>query len=155
VSAKSRLSPPLPGATLYSRFRKWPHFLFCSGLCCTFGYESVTINDMHGKTVWDHRSGGDDAFHSVIIHVETDGSITTSDDQDTYVTPGAIATQGNMRQYTRDPETFDPLWPGLYPDASNMMVVNVKLDMFPEVRPTKGMCLLVSSRYLTSTRGFV
>ena len=92
----------------------------------------MTINGLDGKTVWDH-TGTDSAFHSVLIHVGQDGALTTSDDQDIYITPGAIVTQGNMRQYTRDPETFDTLWPGIYPDTYNKLAVNVKLDMFPKV----------------------
>jgi hypothetical protein len=135
-------------------FRRRSQNIFCSGLCCSFGYESVTINDIDGTTVWDHQSGGDSAFHSVIIHVAPDGSITTSDDQDTYITPGAMVTQGNMRQYTRDPETFDSLWPGIHPDRLDQMAVNVKLDMFPEVG-SKSLEFILLSWHLTTTRHLV
>lgn len=102
-------------------------------MCCDFGYGSVTISDVDGEVLWTHE-GGYGAFHSVIIHVNDNDSIRVSDDQDTYVSPGAIATQSNLRKYSRDPEENDPLWPGVYPEVLNQMVVNVKLDMFPEVR---------------------
>jgi hypothetical protein len=106
--------------------------VFCSGLCCEFGYGSVTITNSDGDSVWTHE-GGYGAFHSVIIHVHGDGEITTSDDQDAYISPGAIISQGNLRSYARDPAQNDPLWPGIYPDYLNHMVVNVKLDMYPKV----------------------
>ena len=80
--------------------------------------------------------GGYGAYHAVMIHVAADGKVAVSDDQDIYVTPGAMATQANMRLYSRDPSTFDPLWPGVYPETLAKMIVNVKLDMFPEVGST-------------------
>ena len=106
--------------------------VFCSGLCCDYGYGTVTISDANGESIW-HHEGGYGAFHSTIIHVDGTGKITVSDDQDTYVSPGAIVTQSNLRLYSRDPAENDPLWPGVYPEVLNQMVVNVKLDMMPQV----------------------
>ena len=90
----------------------------------------MTISDGDGEEVWKHE-GGYGAYHSVVIHVHGSGEITTSDDQDTYVSPGATITQTNLRPYFRDPADNDPLWPGVYPEFLNHMVVNVKLDMAP------------------------
>ncbi|CAB9511818.1 Vitamin K-dependent protein C (Fragment) [Seminavis robusta] len=102
-----------------------------TGLCCDYGYESISINNMAGESIWKHNNGAGE-YHAVEVHVDADGAVSVSDDLDTYITPGAITTQGNMRLYTRDPETFDTLWPGLYPDTMGKLVVNVKLDMFPD-----------------------
>ena len=102
------------------------------GICCDYGIGSVKLFDRHGEILWT-LEGGYGAFHGLNIHVDADGAVTVSDDQDIYVSPSALTTQSNMRLLSRDPSTFDPLWPGVYPSSSEAkMVVNVKLDMFPE-----------------------
>jgi len=102
------------------------------GICCDYGLGNVTLVDGQGQTLWNLR-GGYGAYHAVTIRVEDDSSIVVSDDQDIYVTPGALATQRNMRLYSRDPSTWDtPLWPGVFPDTVGKVAINVKLDMFPE-----------------------
>ena len=102
---------------------------------------------MSGKDIWTHP-GGTTPYHAVTVHVAEGGAISASDDLDTYISPAALVTQGNMRKYTRDPETFDPLFPGVYPETMSKMVVNVKLDMMPQVRA--GQRIVFSIRmYLT------
>lgn len=100
------------------------------GICCDYGIGSVKLSDRHGETLW-MLEGGYGAFHGLNIHVDDDGEVTVSDDQDIYVSPSALTTQSNMRLLSRDPSTFDPLWPGEHPTSLDKMVVNVKLDMFP------------------------
>ena len=102
------------------------------GICCDYGVGSVILKDRHGEVLWT-LTGGYGAYHGLSIHVDEDGKVTVSDDQDIYVTPSALVTQTNMRLLSRDPSTFDPLWPGVYPTDKGKMTVNVKLDMFPEV----------------------
>lgn len=107
------------------------HFSSCKTKfrCCDYGLGSITVTDAKGNQVWANQ-GGYGAYHSVTLEVREDGTIRSKDDQDIYVTPGAITTQLNFRDFTRSAQSIDPLWPGLYPQTLEKMVINVKLDVF-------------------------